>query len=41
MSKSLFAGFLYRQPVEDNMATDEYRRENETENAVALMNMFA
>ncbi len=40
LSKSLFACFLYRQPVEDNMATEAYKRENETENTVSLMNML-
>lgn len=40
LSKSIFACFLYRQPVEDNMATEAYKRENETENTVSLMNML-
>lgn len=40
LNKSLFACFLYRQPVDDNMATETYKRENETENLVALMNMM-
>jgi hypothetical protein len=40
LSKSLFACFLYRQPVEDNMATEAYKRESETENTVSLMNML-
>ena len=40
LSKSLFACFLYREPVEDNMATEVYMRERETENMVSLMNML-
>jgi hypothetical protein len=36
----LFACFLYRLPVDDNMATESYKRENETDNMVSLMNMF-
>jgi len=38
LTKSLFACFLYRQPVEDNMATEGYKRQSESENMVALMN---
>jgi hypothetical protein len=40
LTKSLFACFLYRHPVEDNMATEVYKRENEANNMVALMNML-
>jgi hypothetical protein len=40
LKKSLFACFLYRQPVEENMATEAYKRESEIENMVALMNMM-
>ena len=40
ISKSLFANFVYTEPVEDNMATDAYRREREMNNNVALMNML-
>jgi hypothetical protein len=40
LSKSLFASFLYTEPVDDNMATDAYKRDNEIENNVALMNML-
>jgi hypothetical protein len=40
LNKSLFACFLYRLPVEDNMAMEAYKRENETENMVSLMNML-
>ncbi|GAH73612.1 unnamed protein product, partial [marine sediment metagenome] len=38
LSKSIFACFLYREPVEDNMATDVYKRAKEIDNVVALMN---
>jgi hypothetical protein len=40
LSKSLFACFLYSEPVEDNLTTDAYKRDNEIENNVALMNML-
>ena len=40
LSKSLFACFLYRIPVEDDMTTDAYRRDDEITNNVALMNMI-
>jgi hypothetical protein len=40
LSKSLFACFLYGEPVEDNMTTDAYKRDDEIENNVALMNML-
>lgn len=40
LSKSLFANFVYTEPVEDNMATDSYRRDQEIANNVALMNML-
>ncbi len=40
LSKSIFACFMYREPVEDNMATEAYKRQAEVENVVALMNML-
>ena len=40
LSKSLFACFLYRLPVDDDMATDAYRRDDEITNNIALMNMI-
>ena len=40
LASSLFACFLYREPVRDNMTTDAYKRGFETENVVKLMNMF-
>lgn len=40
VSKSLFACFLYTEPVADNMATDAYKRDKEIEYNVELMNMF-
>ena len=40
LTKSLFSCFLYREPVDDNMATEAYKRQSESENVVALMNML-
>jgi len=40
LSKSLFSNFLYRWPVDDNMATENYKRDAEVANMVAVMNMF-
>ena len=40
LNKSLFACFLYSDPVEDNMTTDEYKRDVEIENNVQLMKML-
>jgi hypothetical protein len=40
LSKSLFACFLYSQPVEDDIATGSYLREQEIESNVKLMNML-
>lgn len=40
LSKSILSAFMYREPVEDNMATDTYRRDSEVANTVALMNML-
>lgn len=40
LSKSLFACFLYTEPVEDDIATPAYLREHEIENNVKLMNIF-
>ena len=39
LSKSIFSNFLYAEPVDDNMATDSYKRDREIENIVALMNI--
>ena len=39
LSKSLFSCFLYREPTDDNMTTDDYKRDAELSNMVALMNM--
>lgn len=38
LSKSLFAGFLYREPTTDNMATEAHKRDAEVRNMVFLMN---
>jgi hypothetical protein len=41
LSKSIFACFMYRVPLQDDMGrTDVYRRQIEIENVVALMNML-
>jgi hypothetical protein len=40
LSKSVFACFLFTQPIEDNMATDAYKRDKEIDNVIALMNMI-
>ncbi|MCP3685982.1 MAG: hypothetical protein GY861_25335 [bacterium] len=40
LSKSLFSNFLYRTPVEDNMATESYRRHYEIANLVKFMNIL-
>ncbi len=40
LNKSLFACFLYSEPVEDNMTTDAYKRDDEIENNVLLMKML-
>lgn len=40
LQKSLFAGFLHRQPSPDNMATEAYKRDQEISNLVDLMNMI-
>lgn len=40
LSKSIFACFLYRHPVEDDMASPSYKREHEIDNVADLMNML-
>ncbi len=40
LSKSIFACFLYVEPLEDNLLSDNYQREREIENIVMLMNML-
>ncbi|MEP7247416.1 MAG: hypothetical protein ABI885_27545 [Gammaproteobacteria bacterium] len=40
LSKSLFANFIYTEPLDDSMATDAYAREHEFNNTVALMNIL-
>jgi len=40
LHKSLFAAFLYREPVADNMTTDAYKRETEISNMVHFLNML-
>lgn len=40
LSKSIFACFLYRQPVSDDMTTDTYKREYEFTNNIRLLNLL-
>ncbi len=40
LSNSLLASFLYREPVDDNMATDSYKRSIEVQNVIRLMNLL-
>ena len=40
LHKSLFAAFLYREPVSDNMTTDAYKRETEISNMIHFLNML-
>ncbi len=40
LKKSIFASFLYTEPLGDNMATDTYKRDKEIANNIALMNML-
>jgi hypothetical protein len=40
LTKSLFACFMYTEPIEDDMATDAYQRDKEIANNIALMNML-
>ena len=40
LTTSLFASFLYRDPVKDDMTTDSYKRGFETMNMVMLMNLL-
>lgn len=38
LTKSLFSALLYRQPTDDNMVTDAYRRDDEVVNMVFILN---
>jgi hypothetical protein len=38
LSKSIFSCFIYREPSDDNMATDSYRRDDELRNTIMLLN---
>ncbi len=40
LTKSIFSCFLCTQSVDDNMATDAYKRDKEIENVIVLMNMI-
>jgi hypothetical protein len=38
LNKSIFSCFMYREPTDDNMATEAYRRDDEMNNVIMLMN---
>lgn len=40
LTKSVFSGFLYRVPTNDNLASDSYRRDTEMNNMIRLINLF-
>ena len=40
LSKSIFACFLYTEPVGENMASDAYKREQEFNNNLTLLNLL-
>jgi hypothetical protein len=40
LTKSVFKCFMYREPVEDNIFAESYKRSTEIENVVALLNML-
>jgi hypothetical protein len=40
LQKSLFSSLLYRDPLEDSMTTDAYKRDEEVANMVSVLNMF-
>ena len=40
LSKSLLSNFLYRHPLEDDLASDHYQRDQEISNLVELFNII-
>lgn len=40
LTKSLFSNFLYRYPLEDDLASDHYKRDKEISNLTELFNML-
>ncbi len=40
LSKSLFANFLYRYPTEDDLTSENYKRDKEIANAIRLCNII-
>ena len=40
LSKSLFSNFLYRNPLEEDMASIHYKRDQEVENIIQLFNII-
>ena len=40
LKKSIFANFLYTEPLTDNILSDNYKRDVEAENVIKLMNLL-
>lgn len=40
LTKSIFAHFLYTEPLQDNILSEKYKRDVESENIVRLMNLL-
>lgn len=40
LSKSIFSNFLYRNPTEDDLTSDSYKRDKEIANAIRLCNIL-
>ena len=40
LSKSIFSNFLYTEPLKDNILSDNYKRDIESENVIKLMNLI-
>lgn len=40
LSKSLFSNFLYRNPTDDDLTSENYKRDKEIANAIKLCNII-
>ncbi|MCH9705808.1 MAG: HNH endonuclease [Proteobacteria bacterium] len=40
LNKSIFSNFLYRKPLNDDMLSEQYKRENEINNVIELCNIL-
>jgi hypothetical protein len=40
LTKSVFSDFMYTEPVSDNLLTEDYKREAESNNTIKLMNIM-